>query len=97
MFEKGKSGNPSGRPAGAVSPKTIAINIIFSAFEECGAEKFKQQMKELADKNPVAFYLKFIQPIQPKDFNIQGSFEFGKIMEEFIVQRLEQIRALRNK
>jgi hypothetical protein len=67
MFEPGKSGNPNGRPKGT---RTVAINIIFRAFSECGAKKFEQEMRKLASQDPVAFYLKYIQPIQPKEIDL---------------------------
>jgi len=63
----GKSGNPHGRPLGS---RTTAIDIIYRVFNEFGAEKFEKEMKELASKNPIVFYLKFIQPIQPKEMSI---------------------------
>jgi len=62
-----------GRPKGSVSPKTIAINIIFNIFEEFGQHEFRKQMKEMCMKNPVAYYLKFMEPIQPKDIKIAPS------------------------
>jgi len=65
-WKKGQSGNPKGRPAGS---RTVAINIIFKVFNKYGAKGFEKQMRELAQNNPAAFYLKFIQPIQPKDIS----------------------------
>ena len=47
----------------------IAINIIYKVFSE-NKEAFEEDMKRLCEKNPTAFYLKFIQPIQPKDVNL---------------------------
>jgi hypothetical protein len=74
LFEKGNPGGP-GRHKGS---RTIAIEIIYKAFNECGAKKFESQMRELAAKNPVAYYLKFIQPIQPRDISFSEDSMKGK-------------------
>ena len=63
-FQLGNPGGP-GRPKGS---RTLAIEIIYRAFAECGAKQFEKQMRELAQKNPVAFYLKFIEPNQPTEW-----------------------------
>ena len=60
----GKSGNPHGRPRGS---RTVAIEIIYKMFSKYGKKAFAQEMRKLVKQNPVAYYLKFIQPIQPKD------------------------------
>ena len=54
-----------GRPVGAVSSKTKALNIIFKIMEEYG-DSFEEQMNLLANQNIVAFYLKFVYPFLPK-------------------------------
>lgn len=67
LWKNGESGNPNGRPRGS---RTIAIEIIYRVFNNFGQQKFETEMKELVQKNPVAFYLKFIQPIQPKEIDL---------------------------
>jgi len=68
-FKKGKSGNPEGRPKGA---RMLAINIIYKVFNQHGAEGFEKGLIKLAKLKPVAFYLKFVQPIQPKDLSFDA-------------------------
>lgn len=76
-FKKGQSGNPAGKPKGAVSGITRAKTIILEVFERHSPE-FKKQLNEAASKNPIGFYLKFVQPFMPKDLNLAGDLNVNE-------------------
>ena len=62
------AGNPGGgRPKGS---RSIAIEVIFKVFEKHGKKDFEKEMIDICKKNPVAYYLKFVQPLQPKSVNL---------------------------
>ena len=68
VFKKGNPGGP-GRPKGT---RSVALEIIYEVFDKYGKAGFRKEMVALVKKNPVAYYLKFIQPIQPKEFELSG-------------------------
>ncbi len=72
VFEKGISGNPAGKPKGAISVRNLPVHIIYKVFKKYGAEKFEQELTKLAKEKPIGYYLKFIRPIQP---NIMDMFK----------------------
>ena len=90
LFKKGQSGNPKGRPKGSVSDKTKMLNIIFKIAEEVG-DKFEVKMRALAKKDPISFYRKFVEPIQPKDFSIKHERGEGGPMR-IIVETVEMMK-----
>jgi hypothetical protein len=47
MFEKGKSGNPNGRPQGAVSQKRLLIDNFVNIIIEEGTDRFNQELNSL--------------------------------------------------
>jgi superoxide dismutase len=62
------------------SPKTLEPNgpvgnLIKQKFKTYSdfKDKFKEEMNILCSKNPVAFYLKFVQPIQPKNIELSSN------------------------
>ena len=66
-----KTGNPGG-PGRKKGSRSIAMEIIFDEFNKHGRKKFREEMKKLVQLNPVAYYIKFILPIQPKEFQLTG-------------------------
>lgn len=73
-FQPGQSGNPSGRPKGAVSPFTKAKTIIAKVFEE-NEELFLKKMRNKCKEDPIAFYQEFMVAFMPKDINISGGLD----------------------
>lgn len=77
-FQKGESGNPNGRPRGAISPLTRAKTIILTIFQE-NEEGFKKELRKRAKENPVFFYEKFVAPFMPKELLLSGGFEVENV------------------
>lgn len=58
----------------SVVNRSAAIDTIFELFEE-GKKAFKEKMRIERDRDPLYFYRKFVQPLQPKEieFNAKNS------------------------
>jgi hypothetical protein len=66
MFEKGKSGNPNGRPQGAVSQKRLLIDNFVNIIIEEGTDRFNQELNSLEGKDFVQSYLTLLEYARPK-------------------------------
>jgi len=66
MFEKGKSGNPNGRPVGAVSDKVKMWNELGEWFVQEGAAKCMRIMNEMEDEEYIKHYTALLEYFKPK-------------------------------
>lgn len=66
-----KPGNPGG-PGRHKGSRTVALEIVYDVFNKYGKKDFRKKMIELVKSNPVAYYSRFIEPIQPKEFQLTG-------------------------
>ncbi len=65
-FEKGKSGNPKGKPKGAVSEKAKFWNELKDFMVHEGAEKFREELMKLKGQSYVIAYNQSLEYFQPK-------------------------------
>ena len=69
-FEKGKSGNPKGRPVGAANQLTVDVKAaIEKAFSDLGGAEY---LKKIAIMDAKAFCA-LLGKVLPKDVQISGS------------------------
>lgn len=91
-YKSGESGNPKGRPAGSVSPKTVAMNIIFKVMEKY-QDKFNKVMIEEAEKNIKKFYTDYVNPLQPKNSSVEID-DKRKVTKDEAIGAIETLKKL---
>ena len=89
-FEKGNPGGP-GRPKGQTSPYTVIKNMIVKIFLEEGQEKFEAQMRNGARKNPIGYYLKFIEKDMPKAIELSGNLDVNQMTNDQIISKIDEL------
>jgi hypothetical protein len=72
-FEKGISGNPSGRPQGAVSDKVKMWNDLGDWFVQEGAAKCMRIMNGMEDEEYIKYYTALLEYFKPKQARITHS------------------------
>jgi hypothetical protein len=84
--KKGEIRNPTGKRS--LPNRMLPINILFEVFNTKGAVRFKQACQKAYYKDPLDFYLKYIEPRLPKDFKLvddEGKgfvFKFMRILSD---------------
>jgi DNA-binding Lrp family transcriptional regulator len=72
-FAKGVSGNPSGRPQGAISDKVKMWNELGDWFVHEGAAKCMRIMNEMEDEEYIKHYTALLEFFKPKQARITHS------------------------
>jgi hypothetical protein len=70
MFEKGKSGNPNGRPVGTVSDKVRMWNELGEWFVQEGAAKCMRIMNDMEDEEYIKHYTALLEYFKPKQARV---------------------------
>ena len=70
MFEKGKSGNPNGRPVGTVSEKVKMWNELGEWFVQEGAAKCMRIMNDMEDEEYIKHYTALLEYFKPKQARV---------------------------
>ena len=71
-YKQGQSGNPAGRPVGAVSVKTKIIDMLFKPIQD-DPDKLHDDLSEQYHLSPSMYFLKFIAPFVPKEMKIENT------------------------
>jgi DNA-binding Lrp family transcriptional regulator len=69
-FEKGVSGNPSGRPQGAISDKVRMWNELGDWFVQEGAAKCMRIMNDMEDEEYIKHYTALLEYFKPKQARV---------------------------
>jgi DNA-binding Lrp family transcriptional regulator len=69
-FEKGVSGNPNGRPVGAVSDKVRMWNELGEWFVQEGAAKCMRIMNDMEDEEYIKHYTALLEYFKPKQARV---------------------------
>jgi hypothetical protein len=69
-FEKGVSGNPNGRPVGAVSDKVKMWNELGEWFVQEGAAKCMRIMNDMEDEEYIKHYTALLEYFKPKQARV---------------------------
>lgn len=72
-FPKGVSGNPSGRPQGAISDKVRMWNELGEWFVQEGAAKCMRIMNDMEDEEYIKHYTALLEYFKPKQARITHS------------------------
>jgi len=68
LFKPGNNANPAGRPAGTVGGRTRALQILDEvSTRQDNAQLLAEAMDAAMKKNPLAFFLKYMVPLMPKE------------------------------
>jgi hypothetical protein len=81
-FEKGISGNPEGRPKGAVNRTSQQLREMISGFLEENFEKVVSDFGELKPKDRVKLYCDLLQYGLPRLQAVQIETEFDRLPDD---------------
>jgi hypothetical protein len=81
-FEKGKSGNPIGRPKGAQNKSTKQLRQTITSFLEDNFENVVNDFQMLSPKDKSKFYCDLLQYSLPKLQSVEIETEFDRLTED---------------
>ncbi len=82
-FKKGKSGNPNGRPVGAIDKHKRKIKEIIDTVLDDNADRFKEEFERLKGEEFLNIYIKLLEFILPKLQRQAIEIEPEKIVRTF--------------
>ena len=94
-YQKGVSGNPKGRPKGALNKSTLSVRDLLSKAHAQNFEAIVQQIDELTLKERLQFNRDILPYIAPKLSNVQiqeDAMTYDELVEEY--QLKESIKLL---
>jgi hypothetical protein len=65
-FKKGESGNPAGKPKGAISEKTRFWNELKEFMTNDGAQRYMDELQKLSGKDYINSFSQLLEYFQPK-------------------------------
>lgn len=72
-FQKGESGNKSGKPKGTKSEKTLAWEQLGDFITEAGAERVKTILESCTPKDFMIYYPMLLEYFKPKQQRIENN------------------------
>lgn len=91
-FEKGISGNPEGRPKGAVNKKTSELREMITDFLETNFEKIRKDFELLSSKERAKLYCDLLQYGLPKLQSMQLETDFERLPEDQLDRIITELK-----
>ena len=94
-YQKGVSGNPKGRPKGALNKSTLSVRDLLSKAHAQNFDAIVQQIDEMSLKERLQFNRDILPYIAPKLSNVQiqeDAMTYDELVEEY--QLKESIKML---
>lgn len=81
-FEKGKSGNPDGRPKGAGNKVNTKVKALITNLVENSFESVKLEFDQLEGRDKVRLWVDMLPYLVPKMQSVQAGFDFERLSDE---------------
>jgi len=91
-FKKGNSGNPTGRPPGAVNKNTKELRAMVSNFLLSNFEQVVKDFKQLQPKERTRLYCDLLQYGLPKLQNVSMDFDFNNLTDRELEQIINELK-----
>ena len=91
-FEKGISGNPEGRPKGAINKTSTQLRELITDFLEINFEKVVNDFEILKPRDRVKVYCDLLQFGLPRLQAVQLETEFERLPDEQLDQIIENLK-----
>jgi dihydrodipicolinate synthase/N-acetylneuraminate lyase len=86
-FEKGKSGNPAGRPKGTANKTTEELRQVFAQFLEANIERLQELFDELEPKEQLSFIERVAKLVMPPPMHA-----LEKLSDEQIIDIIAKLK-----
>jgi hypothetical protein len=93
-FEKGISGNPSGKPQGAKNKTSAQIRTMIEQFLKDNFQTVINDFRELPAKDRTKLYCDLLQYGLPKLQAISTDLEFERLTDEQLNEIVTKLRAI---
>lgn len=96
MFKKGLSGNPKGKPPGAVNKNTKELRETVSNFLLSNFEQVVKDFKQLQPKDRTRLYCDLLQYGLPRLQNVSMDLEFEQMTEQELDRIINELKQSAN-
>lgn len=92
-FEKGTSGNPSGKPKGAKNKVSLQLRETITDFLENNFEKVARDFSKLQPKDRAKLYCDLLQYGLPKLQSVSLAMDFEKLTDEQLNKIIDELKS----